>query len=195
MTLLDDWMPAFDVSARHAIDVRVGAARTYEAARAMDLGAPPLVRVLMGLRAVPALAARALGRRAQVASRGEERAGRPGGLPFTLLADTPGSEFVLGLTGRFWTPSGGIVRAEAAAFRSPPPPGLAHAAWNFRVEPRAGGCILTTETRVLCADAITRAHFLRYWRVVRFGSGLIRRSMLREIRRRAESGRAERPRD
>jgi hypothetical protein len=184
MTLLDEWMPAFDVSARHAVDVRASAARTYEAARAMDLGAPPLVRVLMGLRAVPALAARAWGRRAQVASRGEERG--PGGLPFTLLAEAPGSEFVLGLAGRFWTPSGGLVRADAGAFRSPPPPGLAHAAWNFHVEARAHGCLLTTETRVRCADAATRAHFLRYWRVVRFGSGLIRRSMLRGIRRRAE---------
>jgi hypothetical protein len=184
MTLLDDWMPAFDVSARHALDVRASAARTYEAARTMDLGAPPLVRALMGLRAIPALASRALGQRAQVASLGKERG--PSGLPFTLLADTPGSEFVMGLAGRFWTPSGGIVHSDAAAFRSPPPSGLAHAAWNFRVEPRAGGCTVTTETRVLCADEATRAQFLRYWRVVRFGSGMIRRSMLREIRRRAE---------
>jgi hypothetical protein len=186
MTLLDDWMPTFDVSARHAVNVRASAARAYEAARTMDFGAPPLVRVLMGLRALPALAAHALGRRAQVTSSGEERG--PGGLPFTLLAEAPESEFVLGLAGRFWTPSGGIVRADAAAFRSPPPRGLAHAAWNFRLEPSADGCVLTTETRVLCADAATRAHFLRYWRVVRVGSGLIRRSMLREIRRRAERG-------
>jgi hypothetical protein len=188
MTLLDDWMPTFDVAERHAIDVRAGAARTYEVARDTDLAALPLVRALMGLRAVPALAARALGRRGQVTSGGAQHAGGPGGLPFTLLADTPGSEFVLGLAGRFWTPSGGIVPAEAADFSSPPPPGLAHAAWNFRVEPRAGGCTVTTETRVLCADAITRSQFLRYWRIIRFGSGMIRRSMLREIRRRAESG-------
>jgi hypothetical protein len=186
MTLLDEWMPAFDVSARHAIGVSAGAVRTYEVARAMDLGAPPLVRVLMGLRAIPALAAHALGRRAQASSARKQHAGGPNGLPFTLLAESPGSEFVLGLAGRFWTASGGIVGADVSAFRSPPPPGLAHAAWNFRVEPRAQGCVLTTETRVLCADATTRAQFLRYWRVVRFGSGLIRRSMLREIRRRAE---------
>jgi hypothetical protein len=186
MTLLDEWMPAFDASSRHAIDVNAGAPRAYEVARAMDLGAPPLVRVVMGLRAIPALAAGARRRRVQARQGGEQRAGTPGGLPFTLLAEAPGSEFVLGLAGRFWTMAGGIVRADAASFRLPPPPGLAHAAWNFRVEPRVGGCTVSTETRVLCADAVTRAQFLRYWRLVRFGSGLIRRSMLREIRRRAE---------
>jgi hypothetical protein len=184
MTLLDDWMPAFDASTRHAIDVDANAARTYDAARGMDLGAPPLVRALMGLRALPALAARAVSGRRRAGAGGSTQVA-VGGLPFTLLAEAPGSEFVMGLAGRFWTLSGGIVPCTADAFRLPPPSGLAHAAWNFRVEPREGGCTVTTETRVLCADAVTRAQFLRYWRVVRFGSGMIRRSMLREIRRRA----------
>jgi hypothetical protein len=46
---------------------------------------------------------------------------------------------------------------------------------------------LSTETRVWCApDA--RAKFRLYWLLVRPGSGLVRRSMLRSIRREATEG-------
>jgi DNA-binding CsgD family transcriptional regulator len=71
MTLLDDWMPDFDVFARHSADVNASPARTYAAARTLDLGAPPLVRLLMGLRAVPALAAGLITRRP--VNRGSDR--------------------------------------------------------------------------------------------------------------------------
>jgi hypothetical protein len=109
-----------------------------------------------------------------------------GAAAFTLIAETPGEEFVLGIMGRFWTPTGGVVGASADRFRHLPPAGLAQAVWNFRVEPRAGGTELTTETRVRCADAATRRQFMRYWRVIRLGSGLIRGSVLQHIRSTAE---------
>ena len=185
MTLLDEWMPAFDVSARHSIEVAARPERTYEVARNASLSGPLLVRVLMGLRVLPALVGAMFGRR-QPRAKARDGVMLRAGLPFTLLAEAPGSEFVLGLAGQFWRPSGGLVATDAATFKANPLPGLAHATWNFRVEARLHGCVVTTETRVLCSDAATRRSFLRYWRVVRFGSGLIRRSMLREIRRRAE---------
>ncbi len=188
MSLIDDCMPVFDVAARHAIDVGASAERTYEVARNLPLGGPMLVRVLLGLRAIPALATRAFSSHKPNGSSGEGLVRGPGEIPFTLLAEEPGSEFVLGLAGRFWAPAGGIVVSDAATFRLPPRPGLAHATWNFRIEPRVPGCRVTTETRVRCADEATLRHFLRYWRIVRFGSGLIRRSILREIRRQAERG-------
>jgi sirohydrochlorin ferrochelatase len=81
---------------------------------------------------------------------------------------------------------GGLVTASAERFRELPPAGLAQAVWNFRVEPRGTGTELSTETRVRCADAVTRRQFARYWRVIRLGSGLIRGSMLRQIRTEAE---------
>ena len=185
MTLLDDWMPVSDVSARHAIHVAADAERTYRIAREERLGGP-LIWLLMGLRGIPVLVARILAGARQPAV---SRAGLTvrAGIPFTVLAEEPGTEILFGLRGRFWTPTGGLVAADAATFRATPSAGLAHALWNFRIEPHTNGCRVTTETRVLCADAATRGSFLRYWRVVRFGSGLIRRSMLREIRRRAES--------
>ena len=105
---------------------------------------------------------------------------------FTVVAERPGEEIVLGIMGRFWTPTGHVVAAEPARFRSAPPPGLAQGFWNLRVEPTAGGTLLSTETRVRCGDPDTRRRFLRYWRVIRPGSGLIRRSLLRRIKSSAE---------
>ena len=90
--------------------------------------------------------------------------------------------------GRFWTLTGDLVAATPDQFRSPPPSGLVQAFWNFRVSPSGEGTELTTETRVRCADRATKQRFLRYWLAIRLGSGVIRRSMLRQIRTSAERG-------
>ena len=178
-------MPAYDVRSRHAIKVAASPASVYAAARSADLGRPLLVRALMGLRVAPASIS--------IVIRGSRRTARNpddtrcvGALDFTLLGEVPGQEFVLGLMGRFWTLSGGVVPASPDRFRDPPPPGLAQAAWNFRVEPSGRDTELSTETRVRCADPSTRQQFMRYWRIIRLGSGLIRWSMLRQIRISAE---------
>ena len=97
-----------------------------------------------------------------------------GAAAFTVIAESPGEEFVLGIMGRFWTPTGGVVAATAERFRELPPSGLAQAVWNFRVRSRGVGTELSTETRVRCGDEVTRRQFGRYWRIIRLGSGLIR---------------------
>ena len=106
---------------------------------------------------------------------------------FTLLAEQPPGEIVMGLTGRFWTPSGSLLPTVRETFRDPPSPGTARGAWNFHLSEGPGGSsVLSTETRVRCADEQSRRAFGRYWRVVRWGSGVIRRTILRAARRRAE---------
>jgi hypothetical protein len=106
---------------------------------------------------------------------------------FVLLDEDPPRELVLGAVGAFWRLSGGVCAIDATTFREPQPAGTARAAWNFHLVRRPGGaCILSTETRVRCADAASRRRFRIYWLVVRPGSGLIRRLMLRSIRRAAE---------
>jgi hypothetical protein len=186
-TLLDEILPMYDVASRHSIRIDATSGRVYQAVRTVDLGRPWVIRVLMGMRSVPARAAAMLG---VGGSRARERPPRRAvqGLAFTVIAEAPDEELVLGLLGRFWTSSGGVIPAGPDRFRLPPPPGLAQAVWNFRVEPEGIGTRLSTETRVRCADPATRRHFLRYWRVVQLGSGLTRRSMLRLIRRTAERG-------
>jgi hypothetical protein len=58
------------------------------------------------------------------------------------------------------------------------------AVMNFRV---AGDGLLTTETRVFSRTDDARRKFAIYWRFIRPGSGIIRRSWLEAIKRRAES--------
>jgi hypothetical protein len=178
-TLLDDIIPAYDIASRHRVWVAASPAHVYQVARQVDLGQPWLVRALMGLRLIPASLAAGLRAPRRTAT-------------FTLIAESPGEEFVLGIMGRFWTPTGGVVPASADSFRRPPPAGLAQGIWNFRVRPWGGGTELSTETRVRCGDAAARRQFGRYWRIIRLGSGLIRRSILRHIRLTAEgrSGRS-----
>jgi hypothetical protein len=181
--LLDDIVPTYDVSSHHTIWVAARPAEVYEVARHADLGRPLLVRALMGLRAVPAaLVFLAKGRRS-TRQTNERPVGR---LRFTLIDEIPGEEFVLGIMGRFWTPTGGLVAMRPEQFRHPPPAGLAMGVWNLRVTASGGGTVLSTETRVRCSEARTRRRFMRYWRIIRWGSGVIRRRMLENIRREAE---------
>jgi hypothetical protein len=189
-------MPVYDVVERHRTAVRAAPEHVFDAIRTADLAGDPITRTLFAVRALPA-AAFALARSPKAAldawsdRRGTrhrrrhlidfERAG------FRIVAEHPPEELVIGLLGKFWTPSGGVhPDVSAAHFAAGPPPGYALAGWNFVVVPEgAGGTELRTETRVWCApDA--RARFRVYWLLVRPGSGVIRRSMLRAIRREAE---------
>jgi hypothetical protein len=102
------------------------------------------------------------------------------------LAEAPGDR-VLGLVGRPWKPNGQLVPvAGADDFAAFDRPGWVRAAIDFRVAPARGGTRLETETRIAATDAGARRRFTWYWRVVRPGSALIRRDILRAIRRRAE---------
>lgn len=58
-------------------------------------------------------------------------------------------------------------------------------AFDFRAEPRAGGSVLTTETRVHALTPRARRLFRLYWLVVGPFSALIRRRWLKAIAARA----------
>lgn len=102
---------------------------------------------------------------------------------FVQLAERPGEEIVVGAIGRFWSPTGNkpIPTPDFLAFSEP---GYAKAAMNFRVAPDGNGSRITTETRIVGTDADATRRFRRYWFLIRLGSGAIRRSWLKAIRRR-----------
>jgi hypothetical protein len=177
--LIDDYLPRYDVTEYHERHVEAPPARTYAAIWDADLAASLFVRALFALRTVPLLFADpAAWRRlpAHVTLHDVLRRG------FFLLGEDPGREVVLGVIGRFWQPTGNLLPGDCARFLAPPPSGTARAAWNFTVAQQPdGGSLLTTETRVLCADAASLRSFRRYWLLVGPFSGLIRRCLLASI--------------
>lgn len=182
--LIDQHMPHAEFAERHALRVHAPPERAYAAARRLDLGRSALVRTLFALRSIPALFTRRGGRGERALGVTMEGLLRSG---FVLLDERAPHEFVLGLAGRFWTPTGGIVRLDPAEYAVFDRPGMAVAAWNFTVLPTDEGSLVATETRVRCTDDAARRSFARYWRVVRPFSGLIRMEALRAVRRAAES--------
>ena len=194
--LLNELMPVYDVVERHRTLVSAAPRVVFRAIREADLSGGPLTRLLLAARAIPAAAiafarspraARAEWRtRRSEPARGMrladfERAG------FRIVAEREPEELLIGLLGKFWTARGGLCHdVTAADFAAGPPAGYALAGWSFSVAPGPDDrSELRTETRVWCApDA--RAKFRAYWLLVRPGSGLIRRAMLRAIRRVAE---------
>jgi hypothetical protein len=182
--LIDDFLPGYHATERHEILIEAPPERVYAAVREMDLSGSRLIRGLFLLRGLPALLT------------GRSREGSPLGVTlegllrsgFVLLGERPGEELLLGLVGRFWTVTGDLQRLDADGFRRFERHGFAKAAWNFHLAPAAEGKTrLSTETRVLCTDEESRRRFRRYWLLIRPFSGLIRRIMLREIRRSAET--------
>ena len=181
--LIDEFMPAFDVSEFHQTTVRAPIEKVYGALRTADIGGSPIIRLLLHLRALPA----------------KRRTNEAGGNPrlnldailkagFVLLGENPPHEVALGLVGRFWTLSGTRCRVSADEFAGFDRAGYAKAVWNFSlVEESAEITRLATETRVRCLDDSSRRRFRVYWALIAPFSGLIRRAALRTIRRDAES--------
>jgi len=194
--LLDELMPQYDVVERHGLPVRAAPEVTFDAIRSADLADGPITRALFAIRAIPATilllvqSPRAFAGEVRARRRQRGRGTRLAEFErhgFRVVAERAPEELIIGLLGRFWTPRGGVCeQVSAATFNTGPPAGQSLAGWNFMVVPRGQDeCELRTETRVWCAPDV-RWKFRLYWMLVRPGSGLIRREMLRAIRKAAE---------
>src|SRR5207247_1521661 len=155
--------------------------RAYAAARRLDLARSGITRALLAVRGLPAVVTRRA--RPMRTMTLDDLADRG----FVWLGEDPGVECVLGIVGTFWSPRGGVRRVEAEAFPSFAEPGVAKAAWNFRVIPDGDErSFLTTETRVRATDETSRRKFLLYWAAVGPFSALIRKQALALAKRDAE---------
>jgi hypothetical protein len=149
----------YEFVTRHALAADGNAAALDRALREVTFGDVPLVRALVFVRGL------GLPRREHNVLEAISRRA-------TVLEDIPGEGIVVSLQGQFWRLRG----------RGPEP--AATAVVRFR----AADGMLSTETRVQVPPA-SRAQFVRYWRIVRPFSGLIRRAVLRAAKRRAEAER------
>jgi hypothetical protein len=178
--LIDSFAPNPDAVETHSIAIAAPRDAVYRALWIADLGSP-VIKLLLGLRSLPGFVARgfrSFPRSQEITLQTLLDSG------FGVLAEEPGKEIVLGVTGRFWRPAGNLSPFNRADFDRPVPIGFARAVWNFQVTTDASGqTVLSTETRVVCGDPASRRKFLIYWSIVRPFSGLIRLLMLRAVKR------------
>ena len=183
LALLDEVLPHFDVHEVHETYVRARIDDVYAAVKQVTAREVRLLMALEVLRGLPRLL---IGRRpfrpSSTAPLLESFAAN-----VVPLGERPGAEIVAGAVGRFWRLFGNEpavirTRAEFLAFAER---GYAKAAVAFIVLPEAEGTRLTTETRVVGTSPDATRLFRRYWLLIRPASGIIRRSWLAAIRRRA----------
>ncbi|MFF5206518.1 hypothetical protein [Streptosporangium sp. NPDC000396] len=176
-TLIDQIMADSDFSERHEITIPASRERVWDAVNTLDLSDVKLVR--------PLFAARNLVARLR---HGHEQQDIPN-FSAPPMATDPGRELVHGLAGQWWRlgASDNLPPFEdLAAFQAFDEPGYAKSAFGFvLLDDRPGRIRLVTETRVLATSPDARRIMGRYWRVIRPGSGLVRRMMLSAIREKA----------
>lgn len=162
MAAIDLFLPEWDVNEVHHVDLPCPPERALDAVLALPAAPDRATRLLFRLRglsgAVPTL--------------GEAMRSKG----FSVLARSE-TEVVAGAAGRPWLLHGGLRPFGDAGS------GTVRMAIDFRAEPVASGCRLSTETRVQALDADALRAFRRYWRVVGPFSGLIRRRWLAAVER------------
>jgi hypothetical protein len=181
--LIDSLAPNPDAVETHSIIINTLPEAVYRSLWTADLGGSLIIKLLLGLRSLPEFVFRggSLPRARKITLQTIIDSG------FGILANEPG-EIVLGVTGRFWRPTGNLLPFDRGNFAGAVPSGVARAVWNFSMkEHSSGGTILSTETRVTCGDGSSRRKFRMYWFFVRPFSGLIRLLMLRAVKRASEA--------
>jgi hypothetical protein len=155
---MDQFMPRWQFDERHEIRIAAPPERIYSAIRLVTAGEIRFFQVLTTIRC--------MGRCREPESILHAPDAKPildvaTSSGFRILLDDAPRELVIG------------TRVAPQTF----------AVMNFRVDPDG---LVTTETRVVARTDAARRRFAVYWRTIRPGSGIIRRSWLEAIKRRAE---------
>jgi hypothetical protein len=180
-TRLDEFAPSWQFREFHSMEIAAPSARVFDAINAVRADEILLFRTLTWIRRG--------GRRLpeSILNAGDSTPIIDVALrtSFVRLADDAPRELVIGTI--VGAPPGAAGQATPEVFRTAMPPGYALATMNFLVRAnRAGGSVVSTETRVFANSNAARRRFAVYWRLIYPGSALIRRMWLRAIKRRAE---------
>lgn len=192
--LVDRFLPDYDYTVVRHVVVEADSETTYEAMRTADLtDLGPVVRALGWLRAAPTAVSNWV--------RGRPTAATPDRLrladvtetaEWTLLAATPGREFVFGTVGKFWRPDIEWRPVDADDFARFEDTGYAKLACSLSVRPYGDGrTLLSYEARTSTTDERSRRRFGRYWLVVGPFAGFLMTRALDRMRRDAETVRRD----
>jgi len=180
-TLLDRYLPNFDVQEVHEIRVAAPADFTFESLMTLDILQSPIVRAIFR--------GRELMLRADSKNDvdGASLLEQTQALGWRVLAEESGREIVMGAVTQPWESTPVFRSLSPAEFIAFKEPGYVKIAWTLVAEPiDSGRSVARTETRVSTTDAVARRRFRRYWSVFSPGVLLIRKESLRLVRRDAE---------
>ena len=180
MTLLDSWLPVYQFSERHQLTVNASDAVLWDALKHVTPDEIGVLGLLMTVRSLPA---RLAGKKARLFIKGTPMLQAAVDSRFVLLEESAPREIVLGMAGQFWKLDFGprVNVRSASDFAAFAQPGFLRVAFNFSID----NGVISTETRIQALDESARRKFSIYWTLVRLGSGWIRISWLRAVRRRA----------
>jgi hypothetical protein len=187
--MLDCLLPEFDATlAEHRV-IDADPAAVYRAVATLDMveipQAYPAVRALFAARgAAERLASALLGRSAPtLEANGPMQLGDlPAHGEWVKLSDDPPWELTFGVIGRFWGGETVWETIDGADFAEFERPGFAKIACSVSLRPYGSmRTLVSYEARTQALDADSRAHFLRYWRVVRPCVAIVMRAFLQAV--------------
>ena len=191
--LIDEQMPQFDATRIEHRVIEGSPERLYRAVRESDF-----MEIWRSNRIARALgSARTVAERLASGLRGREfqeydeptslrLADLPAHGDWVLLGEDAPNEIAFGVIGRFWAGETAWRQIDASEFRDFAEPGYARIACGFSFRPYGEARTLVTyESRTQAVDPQARRGFLRYWRLVSPGAGLIMRAQLAEVAKNA----------
>lgn len=181
-SLLDRFMPEYEVVERREIDIDASADTTFEVACRSNLGESAIITALFGMREL------IFGHPPNVPVLPDALADKMKTIGWTVLADVPGHEIIFGTATQPWKREVGFRPIPPDQFAAFDEPGYVKIAWTIRTDPVGPlACVARTETRVSTTDAASRARFRWYWSFLSPGIKLIRVVLLRQIKAAAEA--------
>jgi hypothetical protein len=180
-SLLDRFIPTYEIAERHHVSVAAAADITFSTACAMDLQDSGIIRAIFKTREL------LLHSTAQEDTLPRGLLAQTEALGWCVLAEIPGREIVMGAVTQPWkgTPIfRGVPPDQFAAFHEP---GYVKIAWTLRADSTGPDkSLFRTETRAVCADEEARRRFRRYWAFLSPGIILIRRLSLGPLKKAAQ---------
>jgi len=171
--LSDKYLPEADVYSTQSVTIHAPVHVVFPILQNLQFRKSKLIYWLFKLRGIPVPESLSL--------QGLEK------LSFVRLEEIPDRGIIIGLIGRFWTPTGQLISfkpEEYVSFRSDY---YAKGTWSFELTViEENKTLLVTETRVHCPTDKSRRNFKRYWTFIRPFSTLIRKEILKSVKRDAE---------
>jgi hypothetical protein len=180
-SLLDRFMPTYELAERHHVRVAAPAETTFSVACNMNLQQLAVVRAIFK------------GRELILGGKSEEKSS-PLGLVaqakvwgWGVLAEDAGREIIFGGATQPWLANPVFRALPADEFEAFHEPGYVKIAWTLRADPiDAAKSVFRTETRVATTDPTSRAKFRRYWAFLSPGIKMIRWVSLAPLKAEAE---------